>query len=278
MADDWQVRVMKGLEIIGGLAMKKEGASAAPNMQEVMALLPTSSPVRKKSGIKKGKKRAASSSPSSSPSRSPSRSPAKKKKTTKKQQTEQKQARAKAEAEAKAQAKAERPVNAWIMFGKMCTTLGYHDMIPDNIVKAYTVAKQSESKRPNDAMSRFNDAMSRTNLLKKILSAIFKSDKATVLALHAHACGEGEGIDDDNTQISKQDCDRIVTKEWLEKVRDDDASFRALFDVVANACKTGFSLEEDEDAEDAEDAEEDDDAEQQQGSDDDDDDDSDDSE
>ena len=249
MADDWQLRVMKGLEIIGGLAMTKEGASGgtAQNMQEVMALLPTSSPtspVCKKSGSKKkGKKRAAAAS---SPSNSPSRSPAKKKKTTKKQQIEQKQARAKAEAEAKAQAKAERPVNAWIMFGKMCTILGYHDMIPDNIVKANTVEQQSEGKR-------FNDAMSRANLLKKILSAIFKSDKATVLALHARACDEGEGIDDDNTLISKQDCDRIVTKEWLEKVRDEDASpFRALFDAVENACKTGFSLEEDaeEDAED----------------------------
>ena len=261
MADDWQLCVMKGLEIIGGLAMKKEGASGgtAQNMQEMMALLPTSSPtspVRKKSGSKKkGKKRAAASS---SPSNSPPRSPAKKKKT-KKQQIEQKQARAKAEAEAKAQAKAERPVNAWIMFGKTCTILGYHDMIPDNIVKANTVAQQSEGKR-------FNDAMSRTNLLKKILSAIFKSDKATVLALHARACDEGEGVEDDNTLISKQDCDRIVTKEWLEKVRDEDASpFRALFDAVENACKTGFSLEEDAE-EDAEDVEKDD-AEQQQVSD-----------
>jgi len=201
-------------------------------MQDMMAAaLPTSAPAPAASPVrKKKKKRAAPSSSSSSPTRGGS--PAKKKKTlTKKQKAAARQADKKAKAEAKAQAKLERAVSAWNMLGMMCTLMGHHEMIPDEIVQTNTAAKVAQGKR-------FNDALSRTTLLKKILSALFKKHNETVRALHARACDEGDGVDGDANQISKQDCDRIVTAEWVQQACTDEAAYRELFNSVEHACKT----------------------------------------
>jgi hypothetical protein len=117
------------------------------------------------------------------------------------------------------------------MLSMMCMLMGHHEMIPDEIVQANTAAKVAQGKR-------FNDALSRTTLLKKILSALFKEHNETVRALHARACDEGDGVDGDANQISKQDCDRIVTAEWVQQACAGEATYRELFDGVEHACKT----------------------------------------
>jgi len=234
---------------LGAMSQQKQTGGAMPaTMQDMMAAaaaLPTSapaSPVRKKK-----KKRAAQSSPSS-PTRGGS--PAKKKKTlTKKQKAAQKQADRKAKAEGKAQAKLERAVSAWNMLSMMCMLMGHHEMIPDGIVQANTAAKVAQGKR-------FNDALSRTTLLKKILSALFKEHNETVRALHARACDEGDGVDGDANQISKQDCDRIVTAEWVQQACTDETAYRELFDGVEHACKTVELVVDDESADGGEQEEE----------------------
>lgn len=265
MDTQWMNTFMQGIYQLGAMSQKQHAMPG--KMQDMMAAaLPTSAPAPAASPVRKKKKKRAA--PSSSSSSSPTRgggSPAKKKKLTKKQKAAARQANKKAKAEAKAQAKLERAVSAWNMLGMMCTLMGHHEMIPDEIVQANTAAKAAQGKR-------FNDALSRTTLLKKILSALFKEHNETVRALHARACNEGDGVDGDANQISKQDCDRIVTAEWVQQACTADEAYRNLFNNVEHACKTVELVVDDDESADGGEQEEEQDEEQEEQEDDDDDD------
>ena len=264
----WMNTFMQGIYQLGAMSQKRHAMPGT--MQDMMAAaaaLPTSAPAPATSPLRKKKKKRAAPSSSSSPTRGGS--PAKKKKLTKKQKAAARQAVKKAKAEAKAQAKLERAVSAWNMLGMMCTLMGHHDMIPDEIVQANTAAKAAQGKR-------FNDALSRTTLLKKILSALFKKHNETVRALHARACNEGDGVDGDDNQISKQDCDRIVTAEWVQQACADEAAYRELFAGVEHACKTVELVVDDDESADGGEQEEEEEEEQEQEQEEDDDDSSDD--
>lgn len=244
-SDDMRMQFYRGVMALGRMEHHLSNSTTPEEsmqwMEQMMGGgLPTASPARKKK-----KKRSSPASPASPSTTSPKK---KKKRITKVEQKKKKKMEQQAKAEAAAEAKAARPVSKWNFFLKCCTTVGFTNKIPIETIKAYTAEKIKEGN------VNFNDDLARSNLLRKILGPIYREHGANVTEIYDIACGAAKCSDG---KIPKQDCDRIISEEWIWNLCGDNDLVRELFEASKTACTAG-PVQEVQEVEDDEEVEQDD--------------------
>ena len=244
--DEMRMQFFHGVMALGRMEHHLSANSTTPadSMQWMEKMMGGGMPTTAASPTRKKKKKR--SSPAS-PSATTTTSPKKKKRLSKVEQKKKKKMQQQAKAEAVAEAKAARPVSKWNFFLKCCTLFGNMNEIPTDTVKTYT------EEMINKGKVNFNDDLARSNLLRKILGPIYKKYSANVTELYDLACDAANCSDG---KIQKQDCDRIVTEEWLTGINTDLST--ELFEASKAACSSGPVEEEvEEEVEEGEDDEED---------------------
>ena len=103
-----------------------------------------------------------------------------------------------------------------MMFVLITQLLGIHKLIPAEVVTRYTQAKIAKG-------LKYNEGMGRSNLLKMVLSIIYRKHEKSILEIKRAAC-EDAAVD----KLTKGAVDDLIDEAWAASI--DDPAFKALFD------------------------------------------------